>query len=128
MASVLGALSAPAGLLLSFYMLRRTEAAADPGTLVQVLASAVLTAETRQRAQLIGPGAHRIDLAFSHRVEPANNAQGAQLAGTLTDVVDYYQRLRPARLVITGEPGAGKTLLGLPPRRWTRVGLVMQPA
>jgi hypothetical protein len=91
----------------------RAEAAADTDAKARTLASAVTAAETRQRAQLIGPGAHRIDLGFRHRAERANNATGAAAEGRLTDVVAYYRGLRPARLVITGEPGSGKTLLAL---------------
>ncbi|MFE4546402.1 NACHT domain-containing protein [Streptomyces sp. NPDC056785] len=52
-------------------------------------------------------------MTFHQRTEPANNATGAAAHGRLTDIVSYYQNLRPARLVITGEPGAGKTLLAL---------------
>ncbi|MGW3160773.1 NACHT domain-containing protein, partial [Streptomyces sp. NPDC001089] len=91
----------------------RREAAADTDAKVKTLAAVVAAAETRQRAQLIGPGAHRIDVTFHQRTEPANNASGAAAHGRLTDIVSYYQNLRPARLVITGEPGAGKTLLTL---------------
>ncbi|MFI7408718.1 NACHT domain-containing protein [Streptomyces sp. NPDC049627] len=95
------------------YRADRTEAAADTDTKVKSLAAAVAVDEARQRAQLIGPGAHRIDLTFTHRPEPANNASGAHAQGSLIDIVSYYQNLRPARLVITGEPGAGKTLLAV---------------
>ncbi|MFJ8004041.1 NACHT domain-containing protein [Streptomyces fagopyri] len=91
----------------------RREAATDTDAKVKTLAAIVAAAETRQRAQLIGPGAHRIDVTFHQRTEPANNATGAAGHGRLTDIVSYYQNLRPARLVITGEPGAGKTLLAL---------------
>ncbi|MCW7942729.1 hypothetical protein AAW14_11945 [Streptomyces hygroscopicus] len=91
----------------------RREAAADTDAKAAMLAKAVAAAETGQRAQLIGPGAHRIDLNFTRRTEPANNATGADPHGRLTDIVGYYQSLHPARLVITGEPGAGKTLLAL---------------
>lgn len=91
----------------------RREAAADTDVKVKTLAGVVAAAETRQRAQLIGPGAHRIDVTFHQRTEPANNASGAAARGRLTDIVSYYQNLLPARLVITGEPGAGKTLLAL---------------
>ncbi|WDV55331.1 NACHT domain-containing protein [Streptomyces coeruleorubidus] len=87
--------------------------AADPGAKAAMLAAAVTAAETRQRAQLIGPGAHRIDLTFHHRLEPANNATGAAPSGRLTDIVAYYRELHPARLVVTGDAGAGKTLLVL---------------
>ncbi|MFE0058760.1 NACHT domain-containing protein [Streptomyces sp. NPDC059003] len=91
----------------------RREAAADTDAKARTLAAAVAAAETRQRAQLIGPGAHRIDLAFHQHTEPANNATGAADHGRLTNVVAYYQNLHPARLAIIGEPGAGKTLVAL---------------
>ncbi len=91
----------------------RREAAADTDAKVKKLAAVVAAAETRQRAQLIGPGAHRIDVTFDQRTEPANNATGAAAHGRLTNIVSYYQNLRPARLAITGDPGAGKTLLAL---------------
>ncbi|MEU1536168.1 NACHT domain-containing protein [Streptomyces fagopyri] len=91
----------------------RAEALADTDALAKALAAAVAAAETRQRAQLIGPGAHRIDLDFDYQQELANNAAGAGQHGQLTGVIDYYRHLRPARLVITGEPGAGKTMLAL---------------
>ncbi|MGW3913127.1 NACHT domain-containing protein [Streptomyces sp. NPDC005070] len=91
----------------------RREAAADTDAKVKTLAAVVAAAEARQRAQMIGPGAHRIDVTFHQRTEPANNATGAAAHGRLTDIVSYYQNLRPARLAITGEPGAGKTLLAL---------------
>ncbi|MFD5516327.1 NACHT domain-containing protein [Streptomyces sp. NPDC127066] len=91
----------------------RREAAADTDAKVKTLAAVVAAAETRQRAQLIGPGAHLIDVTFHQRTEPANNATGAAAHGRLTNIVSYYQNLRPARLAITGEPGAGKTLLAL---------------
>ncbi|MCX5559506.1 NACHT domain-containing protein [Streptomyces sp. NBC_00038] len=95
------------------YRADRTESAEDTDTKAKTLAAAVAATEAQQRAQLIGPGAHRINLTFTHRLEPANNAGGAHPQGRLTDIVAYYQKLQPARLVITGEPGAGKTLLAL---------------
>ncbi|OQQ13127.1 hypothetical protein B0675_39550 [Streptomyces sp. M41(2017)] len=45
--------------------------------------------------------------------ELANNAAGAQERGNLSDAQAFYLALHPARLVITGEPGAGKTLLAI---------------
>jgi hypothetical protein len=38
---------------------------------------------SRQRAQLIGPGAHRVNSAFTHRPEPADNADGPEPQGAL---------------------------------------------
>jgi hypothetical protein len=95
------------------YLADRREAAADTDAKTKNIAAAVAVAEARQRAQLIGPGAHRIDLSFRYRAEPANNAEGAEPQGSLTGIVAYYRRVNPARLVITGEPGAGKTLIAL---------------
>jgi hypothetical protein len=40
-------------------------------------------------------------------------AAGGQDLGTLRDVWDYYRGLNPGRLVVLGEAGAGKTVLGL---------------
>jgi NACHT domain len=94
------------------YRADRVEAAADLTGKVKALAAAVESAEREQVAQLLGPGGHRIDLEFRHFLEP-NNAAGALLRGRLTDVLAYYRQLDPQRLVITGEPGAGKTLLAL---------------
>lgn len=95
------------------YLADRREAAADTDAKTKTIAAAVAAAEAQQRAQLIGPGAHRIDLSFRYRAELANNAEGAEPQGSLTGIVAYYRRVNPARLVITGEPGAGKTLIAL---------------
>ncbi|WP_405409108.1 NACHT domain-containing protein [Streptomyces decoyicus] len=104
----------PGGFLtwVGFYA-SRIEAAADTDAKTKTLAAVVGVAEARQRAQLVGAGAHRIDLTFTYQPEPFNGAAGAAPHGRLTDVVTYYRKLRPARLVINGEPGAGKTLLAL---------------
>ncbi|MFE8965104.1 NACHT domain-containing protein [Streptomyces iakyrus] len=94
------------------YRADRAEAAADTDAKAKTLATAVRGAEKQQREQLIGDGGHRIDLTFTHQREP-NNATGARPRGQLTDIVAYYKNLQPARLVITGAPGAGKTLLAV---------------
>ncbi|MCF2528525.1 DNA/RNA helicase domain-containing protein [Yinghuangia soli] len=52
-------------------------------------------------------------MAFDFRPTPAHAAAGADRAGTLGEGVAYYRRLRPGRLVVTGAPGAGKTVLAL---------------
>ncbi|MDI2129028.1 NACHT domain-containing protein [Yinghuangia seranimata] len=98
--------------------------AADTGARAALLAKAVLAAETRQRAQLTGDGAHRIDLGFQFRAEPANNAAGAAATGHLSGVTAYYKTVRPARLVVTGAPGAGKTVLAID----LVLGLLTDPA
>ncbi|MET7843547.1 hypothetical protein ABZT45_34095, partial [Streptomyces sp. NPDC005356] len=77
------------------------------------LAQAVLRAETEARTQLLGGDGTTIDVRFDFRPAAARNAAGAAMEGRLSEVVNYYRRLRPGRLVITGAPGAGKTVLAL---------------
>ncbi|MGW1993815.1 NACHT domain-containing protein [Embleya sp. NPDC001921] len=77
------------------------------------LADKVLRAESPERARLLGNDHKPIDLRFALRPAPARNAEGADPDGRLGAVVDYYRRLRPRRLVITGAPGSGKTVLAL---------------
>jgi hypothetical protein len=38
---------------------------------------------------------------------------GGTSTGDLTSVLEYYQSLSPGRLVVLGDPGAGKTVLAL---------------
>ncbi|MFJ8745821.1 hypothetical protein ACIRL2_41495 [Embleya sp. NPDC127516] len=77
------------------------------------LADKVLRAESPERARLLGNDHKPIDLRFALRPALARNAAGADPDGRLGAVVDYYRRLRPRRLVITGAPGSGKTVLAL---------------
>lgn len=77
------------------------------------LAGAVLSQEIQQVSKLLGEGGKRIDLVYTYVPEPANAAVGADSEGRLTDILRYYRKLRPNRLVITGDPGAGKTVLAL---------------
>ncbi|WP_328879168.1 NACHT domain-containing protein [Streptomyces sp. NBC_00299] len=77
------------------------------------LAAAVLDSETRARKRLLGGHGRSIDLDFVYMPAPHHNALGARPRGSSRKVVAYYRRLRPGRLVITGPPGAGKTLLTL---------------
>ncbi|GGT47862.1 hypothetical protein P6B95_19300 [Streptomyces atratus] len=95
------------------YRSDRAEAAADVDQRVRALAARIAPAETEHRARLLGEGGHRVDTVFRHRREPANNAAGAAPEGHLAEAVRYYRELCPGRLVITGDPGAGKTLLAL---------------
>ncbi|MFJ9968031.1 NACHT domain-containing protein [Streptomyces avermitilis] len=69
--------------------------------------------ETKQVSKLLGDGGKRIDLVYRYVPEPANTAAGADPQGRLTDILRYYKNLCPHRLVITGAPGAGKTVLAL---------------
>ncbi|GAA0543667.1 NACHT domain-containing protein [Actinomadura livida] len=75
------------------------------------LAGMVRTTETKQRWHLLGGQDRVIDVGFSFTPSPAHDAADACPTGTLADVVEYFERLSPQRLVITGEGGAGKTVL-----------------
>ncbi|WP_159037196.1 NACHT domain-containing protein [Streptomyces specialis] len=87
----------------------------DTGTreVADRLAVEVLAAERAAWRQLLGGSDRAIDVPFVHHPAPAHDAAGAAPYGRLEEVADYYRRLRPGRLVITGAPGAGKTVLAL---------------
>ncbi|MEU1791976.1 hypothetical protein ABZ553_40110 [Streptomyces sparsogenes] len=98
-------------LWMSWRGLRHQES--DAVAMAARLAQAVLRAETDARTQLLGGDGTTIDVRFDFRPASARNAAGAAVEGRLSEVVDYYRQLRPGRLVITGAPGAGKTVLAL---------------
>ncbi|MFC6085100.1 NACHT domain-containing protein [Sphaerisporangium aureirubrum] len=82
------------------------------------LAHAVKRAETAARRQLLGGDDTVIDVTFTLRpapchTPPARATIGARAGGRLGQVVDYYRELTPGRMVITGAPGAGKTVLAV---------------
>ncbi|MFD3377583.1 MULTISPECIES: NACHT domain-containing protein [unclassified Streptomyces] len=67
--------------------------------------------EGRELARLIGRNMRTINIDFVLRPTPGCDAEGGLPTGTLNDVVSYYRTLRSRRLMITGAPGAGKTVL-----------------
>lgn len=77
------------------------------------LADAVRVAEQTARARLLGHHDKAIDVDFDFRPAGALNAAGAAPLGRLSEIAGYYTALRPRRLVITGAPGSGKTLLAV---------------
>ncbi|MER6833454.1 NACHT domain-containing protein [Streptomyces cellulosae] len=78
------------------------------------LAVYVRRSEEKARWRLLGEDIETIDVAFDFRPAPGHQGTGVSAGpGRLQEVVDYYQRLRPRRLVITGEPGAGKTTMAV---------------
>ncbi|WP_257584401.1 NACHT domain-containing protein [Streptomyces sp. TLI_146] len=85
----------------------------DVTTAAALLARAVLVAESDARRQLLGAHDKTIDVEFDFRPAAAHDAMGAALLGRLAEVVAYYRQLRPRRMVITGAPGAGKTVLAV---------------
>ncbi|MBB2914069.1 hypothetical protein FHS43_005381 [Streptosporangium becharense] len=75
------------------------------------LAVAVLQAETKQRAQLLGESAV-IDVEFTFRRQ--GSPVSAAPRGSLQEVVAYFRGLdAPQRVVVTGPAGAGKTVLAV---------------
>lgn len=77
------------------------------------LAVAVGKVETEARWQLLGGHDSAINVQFSFRPAVAHDAAGAGRKGRLEDVVIYYRKLQPGRLVITGSAGSGKTVLAV---------------
>jgi hypothetical protein len=111
------AVIALAGLAVSIATWRlavRMQQQADTDVVVaRRLAVAVWDAETEARRQLLGGHDRTIDVQFSFRPAPAHNAEGASKTGSLDEIVDYYRKLKPQRMVITGAPGSGKTVLAV---------------
>jgi hypothetical protein len=81
--------------------------------MVRRLAVRVEQAETKARRQLLGGHDRIIDVGFEFVPARGHDAAGAAETGRLGKVVDYYRRLRPRRLVITGVGGSGKTVLAI---------------
>lgn len=73
------------------------------------LAHSVGGREQDEHRLLPGPGTG-INVTFAHRPGPDHHAAGAASRGGWKGISGYFRRLRPGRLVITGAPGAGKTL------------------
>lgn len=77
------------------------------------LAREVATSESAQRRQLLSGQADPIDVEFVFTPETPHDARGARPVGSLSGVIGYFRDLDPQRLVITGPPGAGKTVLAI---------------
>ena len=79
------------------------------------LAAVVLSQAEVQRSRLIGieeASDEAADVRFVKRTD-AFRSSGGLSEGNLAAVAQYYQSLSPGRLVILGDPGAGKTVLAL---------------
>ncbi|MGW4754353.1 NACHT domain-containing protein [Streptomyces chartreusis] len=77
------------------------------------LAGKVMHAEREAWRQALGGNDRYINVQFVHQPAPTHEAADADRQGSLEDIAEYYGRLQPGRLVITGVPGAGKTVLAL---------------
>lgn len=76
------------------------------------LARQVTERERTARHQLLGDNDKLIDITFGFRPASTHPAIGARRSPSLSKVVDYYHR-SPHRMVITGAPGAGKTVMAV---------------
>ncbi|MGY3677625.1 NACHT domain-containing protein [Streptomyces sp. TE33382] len=85
----------------------------DTAGLADRLADHIREREEEARRRLLGGSDRTINVGFAFRSSPAQHTTGSAPRGTLEDVVTYYRDLRLGRLVITGAPGAGKTVLAL---------------
>ncbi|MER5794099.1 hypothetical protein [Streptomyces sp. NPDC001980] len=75
------------------------------------LAQAVRGEVARRRRQLLGGDKKAINVAFTTVPQGGRDAERAWPRGDFASIADYLEALVPRRLVITGGPGAGKTLL-----------------
>ncbi|MFQ3556618.1 NACHT domain-containing protein [Streptomyces gramineus] len=86
------------------------------------LAQQIYQAEQREWLRLVGGDSERINLRFTLRTGgPGRLVTTAATSGSLfeegaasvPDIVTFYRDTHPARLVVTGSPGGGKTVLAL---------------
>ncbi|GGL66807.1 hypothetical protein GCM10010129_07790 [Streptomyces fumigatiscleroticus] len=86
-------------------------AAAGRDAAVRRLREAVRGEVDRRRRQLLGNDSKAINVTFVAVPQHGRDAAGARPRGDFDSIVRYLEGLRPQRLVITGGPGSGKTLL-----------------
>jgi hypothetical protein len=89
------------------------QADTDIAAIAARLAVAVEQEETKARQQLLGGDSRTINVRFSFQPAPGHDAAGAGRTGTLDQIVGYYRKLQPQRMVITGVAGSGKTVLAI---------------
>ena len=111
--AVLGLLISLVPIVAGAVRLLRPGAEVDPAQAAGHLAAGVEASELVQRAQMLGGDNVSIDVTFFQCAEPSRVAGHAAAAGHLNEITDYYRRLRPRRLVLTGVAGSGKTVLAL---------------
>ncbi|WP_055468910.1 NACHT domain-containing protein [Streptomyces ardesiacus] len=78
---------------------------------VRRLREAVRAEVGRRRRQLLGNDDKAINVTFVTLPQHGRNADKASPRGDFDGIARYLDALRPQRLVITGGPGSGKTLL-----------------
>ncbi|MFG2097288.1 NACHT domain-containing protein [Streptomyces sp. NPDC048612] len=112
-ATVVGLLVAVLGAVPGLIALRR-RAEVDLTVATDRLALHVKNAESGQWQRLLGQDRMPIDIGFAFRAAGSRTATPPDTpAGRLSQVADDFSATRPRRLVITGEPGSGKTVLAV---------------
>jgi hypothetical protein len=106
---VAGALCAAEAAITSILLIFAEETAAAVDRLLDRLARDVRRRESVERGFLLGDSAHAVEVGLKAAV--AGDRAAAPAECTWSGILDYFLSLRPARLVVTGQPGAGKTTL-----------------
>ncbi|WP_150186298.1 NACHT domain-containing protein [Streptomyces venezuelae] len=106
----LGVLGLLVGTAISLSALRLQRASDGLGVALDRLAGSVEDVEVAERTHMLGTGAHLIDLHVD--VEPRGGGAAPRGRQRLSDVARWYCDA-PDRLVVTGPPGAGKTVLAV---------------
>jgi NACHT domain len=114
-ATILGLVIAAIGVLVPIWdkVFPGEGAAADAATIEDGLARIVLAEAADLRSRLIGPGEvsdQSANVRFA-KTRSMFREVGGTRSSDLAAVLDYYKSLSPARLVVLGDPGAGKTVL-----------------
>ncbi len=98
------------------------DAAAQARSAAATLAKQVEKAEAEQWRRLVGGDRDRINVRYTLRPQyhrsattpgPDGRLFAEESAPGVPHIAAYYRATAPARLVVTGEPGAGKTVLAL---------------
>ncbi|MGW6534102.1 NACHT domain-containing protein [Streptomyces venezuelae] len=106
----LGVFGLLVGSAISLSALRLQRASDGLSVVLDRLAGSVEDVEVAERTHMLGTGAHLIDLHVD--VEPRGGGAAPQGRQRLSDVARWYCDA-PDRLVVTGSPGAGKTVLAV---------------
>ncbi|MER5465845.1 NACHT domain-containing protein [Streptomyces sp. NPDC002668] len=120
--SVMGLVVAAAGLRAALAALGQpADAAVQAISAAATLARQVERVEAEQWRLMVGGERQRINLCFTLHPQSIRSAQVPgpqgqlfdQGVSTVPDIAGFYRATTPARLVVTGAPGAGKTVLAL---------------